>query len=236
MELERVATLIRNDGGHAEVVALDVTDDQSVADACERALAGGPVDVLVNNAGVFDQTPFLLQDPQQRRREMEVNFFGAQRMARALLPAMIRRSCGTIVNVSSIVGEIPCPSVSNYSATKAALNAWTHALRGEVGRHGIRLVVFIPNHTQTDRALETTRFDGVPALPVEDTVRELVRAIDRAPRSVAANPVFRMFLRLSKIFPRWAEGQMAATTRALLEPELPASPRPALDVGADRLS
>lgn len=215
-DLDRLVGEIRREGGDAVAVTLDVTSDASVENAVDEVLVRGPIDVLVNNAGVFEQRPFLAQDPAQRLREMDVNFFGAQRMARAVLPGMIARGRGTIVNVSSLVGAIPCPSVANYCATKAALNAWTHALRGEVGRYGIRMVVFMPSHTGTERAMATTRFDGVPALPVDYTVRQLLRAIDRAPRSMAASPVFRMFLRLAGIFPRWAERQMAATTRALL--------------------
>lgn len=215
-ELERLADEIQRAGGRAEPVTLDVTSDASVEAAIVQVLAGGPVDVLVNNAGIFEQRPFLAQDPEQRAREMNVNFFGAQRTTRAVLPAMIRRARGTIVNVSSLVGAIPCPSVANYCATKAALNAWTHAMRGEVGRHGIRMVVFMPSHTDTAQAMATTRFDGVPALPVDYTAQQLLRAIDRAPRSMAASPIFRMFLRLAGIFPRWAERQMAASTRALL--------------------
>jgi hypothetical protein len=79
------------------------------------------------------------------------------------------------------------------------------------------MVVFMPSHTARDEALATTRFDGVPALPVDYTVRQLLQAIDRAPPSMAASPVFRMFLRLAGIFPRWGERQMAASTRALVE-------------------
>jgi short-subunit dehydrogenase len=216
-ELEALAAEIGRAGGEAEILTLDVTSDASVDAAITEILARGPLDVLVNNAGIFDQRPFLAQDPAQRMREMDVNFFGAQRMTRAVLPAMIRRGQGTIVNVSSLVGAIPCPSVANYSATKAALNAWTHALRGEVAQHGIRMVVFMPSHTATEKALATTRFDGVPALPVDYAVRQLLLAIDRAPPSMAASPVFRMFLRLAGIFPRWGERQMAASTRALVE-------------------
>jgi short-subunit dehydrogenase len=215
-ELQTLAAEIVTAGGAAEVLAMDVTDDASAATAMARALTAGPIDVLVNNAGVFDQRPFLDQDAAWQRHEMDVNYFGAQRVTRAVLPSMMRRKSGTIVNVSSLVGAIPCPTVANYSGTKAALNAWSHALRGEVAQAGVRVVVFMPSHTDTEQARATTRFDGVPALPVDYTARQLVTAIDRAPRSFAASPVFRMFLRLAGLFPGWAERRMAASTRALL--------------------
>lgn len=200
-------------GVDAQPVVLDVTDDDSVRDGVRAALDRGPIDVLVNNAGIFGQDRFLAQDPAWRRREMDVNYFGPQRMACAVLPSMVARGSGTIVNVSSIVGAIPCPTVANYSGTKAALNAWSHALRGEVAHRGVKVVVFLPSHTDTAQAQETTTFEGVPALPVAYTVGQLLVAVDRAPRQFAASPVFRMFLRLAGLFPGWAEGRMAATTR-----------------------
>lgn len=214
--LEALAAEIAARGGRVDVIPMDVTDDDSVAAGIERALALGPIDVLVNNAGVFHQRCFLGQDPQHQRAEMEVNYFGALRVTAMVLPAMMRRRTGTIVNVSSLVGAIPCPTVANYSASKAALNAWTHALRGEVARHGIAVTVFMPSHTATEQAQRSTRFDGVPALSVDYTASQLLRAIDRAPRSMAASPVFRMFLRLAGMFPGWAERRMAGSTAALV--------------------
>lgn len=218
-ELEAIAERI---GPRAEVLPMDVTDDASVAAAIEAALARGPIDVLVNNAGVYDQRLFLDQDPAWQRREMEVNYFGALRVTRAVLPSMLARGVGTIVNVSSLIGAIPCPATASYCATKAALNAWSHALRGEVAHHGVRVVVFLPSHTDTAQA-QRTRYDGVRSLPVEYVAEELLRAMDRAPRSFAASPVFRVFLRLAGLFPAWAERQVAGSTRALVrELERPA--------------
>lgn len=207
--------LAREAGERAEVAILDVTDDESVERALAEILARGPVDVLVNNAGVYEQQLFLAQDPAWQRREMEVNYFGALRVTRAVLPSMLARGRGTIVNVSSLIGAIPCPATASYCASKAALNAWTHALRGEVAHRGVRTVVFMPSHTATEEA-QATSYDGVYALPVEYVAAELVRAIDRAPRSTAASPVFRAFLRLAGLFPGWAERRVAGSTTRLV--------------------
>ncbi|MFV8753138.1 SDR family NAD(P)-dependent oxidoreductase [Nannocystaceae bacterium ST9] len=214
--LRALAAEIAALGGRAEVVELDVSSDDSVARAAAEILAVGPLDVLINNAGVFQQRLFLDQDPAWARHEMEVNYFGAQRVARAILPAMLERRSGTLVNVASLLAAVPGATVANYCGTKAALVAWSHALRGEVERQGVRVVVFMPSHTATEAALENTRFDGVYALPVDYTAAQLVRASERAPRSMAASPVFRLFLRLAAVFPGWAERQMNASTRALL--------------------
>jgi short-subunit dehydrogenase len=136
---------------------------------------------------------------------------------RRVLPSMITRGSGIIVNVSSILGSVPAPTTSNYSATKAALNAWTHALRGEVERFGVRLVVFVAPHTQTELGA-AMQFDGVRSLPVEYTAQELCRAIDLAPRLYAASPVYRMLLRTAAYFPSFMERQMAGSVKRLLPP------------------
>lgn len=211
--LDALAAEIASMGSVAEVVELDVTSDVSVADAAARTHASGALDVIINNAGVYRQRVFLRLSPDEARRELEVNYFGAQRVVRALLPAMLERRQGTIVNVSSLLAAVPAATLANYCGSKAALSAWSHALRGELASQGVRVVVFMPSHTATE---STTRFDGVYALPVEYTARQLADAIARAPRSTTASPVYRAFVRLAAIFPAWAERQINASTRALL--------------------
>jgi short-subunit dehydrogenase len=214
--LEAVAAEARNRGAAGvQVVSLDVTDDASVRAGAEQILARGPVDVLINNAGGCEQAPFLQRTAAELEYEMSLNYFGAQRMVRALLPSMLERGCGTILNVSSLLAAVPCPTTANYSGAKAALNAWSHALRGEIAQRGVRVVVFMPSHTQTEGG-EHARFDGVYVLPLEYTVGQLLHALDHTPRSYTTSPFFRVFVWLAGVFPGWAERKMADTTRALL--------------------
>lgn len=216
--LETVATEIRAAGGQAEVLPMDVTDDASVAAGVKKLLWGGPCDVVVNNAGSCAQAPFLDQRLELQRAEMELNYWGAVRVARAMLPSMIARRQGVIVNVSSLLGSIASPTTANYGATKAALESWTFALRREVAGAGVQASVFVAPHTDTGTG-QATRFDGVKSLPIEYTVRELLVAIDRAPRRYAASPVYRFLLRLHGFFPHFMEGRVAASA-----PRLPAYP------------
>ena len=104
---------------------------------------------------------------------------------------------------------------ASYCAAKAALEAWTHAMRGEVAMHGVELSVFVAPHTQTEMG-RATRFDGVTSLPVEHTARGLVRAIDLRPRRASSSPVYEVFLRLAAWFPSFMERQLAHSVRALL--------------------
>jgi short-subunit dehydrogenase len=213
--LQQLAREIAAEGGHAEVLVMDLTDDASVEAGIERLLRGGPCDIVINNAGACEQAEFLVQEPARRRAEMELNYWGAQRVILALLPSMIRRGAGTIVNVSSLIGSIAAPTTANYSATKAALAAWSHALRGEVSRFGIQIVVFVAPHTDTAMG-RRIKFEGVVSLPVDYTVKELLRAVDRAPRQYAASPVYRLLLRLAGLFPAFMEGRVAASARPQL--------------------
>ena len=213
--LESVAGQIRRTGGNAQAIVLDVTSTESVDRAISEALASGRLDVLVNNAGSCLQREFSRCTDAELADEMSLNYFGAQRMIRAVLPTFVQQRSGLIVNVSSLVGSSAAPTTANYSASKAALEAFSHALRGEVARSGVHVTVFVAPHTQTELG-QRTEFRGVTSLPVAYVARELVHAIDRAPRRYAASPVYRLLLRLAAWFPRMMERQMLACVRHLL--------------------
>ncbi|WP_437538144.1 SDR family NAD(P)-dependent oxidoreductase [Sorangium sp. So ce726] len=221
--LRQLAGEIARAGGRAEVVPMDVTDDASVERGIARLLEAGPCDIVINNAGSCDQADFLVQRMETQRSEMDLNYWGAVRVTRALLPSMLLRRSGVVVNVSSMLGIVASPTTANYSATKAALNAWSHALRGEVGRFGIQVVVFVAPHTDTASG-RRVRFEGVVSLPVAYTVEALLRAVDRAPRQAAASPVYRLLLRLAGLFPAFIESRVAASARPHLLPSYEAAP------------
>jgi 3-oxoacyl-[acyl-carrier protein] reductase len=202
-------------GGQAQVLCLDVTQTEQVESGIARLLRHGPIDVLVNNAGVCSQVEFLRQSVEQQQTEMAVNYFGVQNMTRALLPSFVTRRQGAIVNVSSLLGSSAAPTTANYAATKAALEAYSQGLRGEVSRFGVRVTVFVAPHTQTELGCHT-EFRGVRSLPVAYVATQLVRAIDRMPARAAAGPVYCVLLRLSAWFPRWMERQMLQSVEHLL--------------------
>ncbi|HXA49766.1 MAG TPA: SDR family oxidoreductase [Candidatus Acidoferrum sp.] len=123
------------------VVQLDVDSDSSVA----KAFAGvGPVDVLVNNAGIGRMGSVEEMPLAEFRRVMETNFFGALRCMQAVLPGMRERRSGTIVNVTSVAGRIAGGAQGAYSASKWALEALSESLACEVKAFGIRVAVVEP--------------------------------------------------------------------------------------------
>lgn len=118
------------------VIDMDVTDDTSVDAAFAVIHAQGPVDVLINNAGVMYLGITEAFSIAQAKEQMETNYYGAIRTMQAVLPAMRAAKSGLIINTSSLVGQISPPFFSTYSATKHALEGYVQGLRYEVSRSG----------------------------------------------------------------------------------------------------
>src|SRR5438094_8011393 len=133
-----------------EVIPLDVTSTPSVQRAFETVAANGPVDVLVNNAGIGGATPLELTPQDEHRAMFETNYFGAIRCIQAVLPAMRERRRGTIVHVTSIAGLVSIPNQLPYSASKWALEGAGEALAHEMVRFGIRVVHVEPGVVKTN--------------------------------------------------------------------------------------
>lgn len=153
--------LVASHPGTAIAVALDVTKPEQVANAVEVADSRfGGVDVLVNNAGYGYRAAVEEGDDKEVNALFATNFFGTVAMIKAVLPGMRERRHGTILNVSSIAGQLAAPGSGYYSATKFALEGMSDALRKEVGPLGIRVSIIEPGAFRTDfagRSLQQTR-------------------------------------------------------------------------------
>lgn len=149
-------------GLELEVVELDVTSDDSVGAAFAAVHRGGPLDVLVNNAGIGGATPLEFTPDDEHRRMFETNYFGAIRCIRAVLPKMRESGRGAIVNVTSVAGRVATPNQIPYSASKWALECAGEALALEVYRFGIRVLNVAPGVVMTsifENSAEATRYD-----------------------------------------------------------------------------
>lgn len=129
-----------------KILALDVTNADSITEAVEAA---GPIDALVNNAGVGMLNVLEGAEMSKIRELFETNVFGAMAMTKAVLPHMRIRRSGVIVNVSSSVTIKPLPALSVYSASKAALNAFTESLALEASLFGVRAKLVLPGSAPT---------------------------------------------------------------------------------------
>ncbi|MCC5954088.1 MAG: SDR family NAD(P)-dependent oxidoreductase [Acidimicrobiia bacterium] len=130
--------------GRVRVVAMDVDDDESVQAAFATMLGEGPLDVVVNNAGVSGSGPVEEMPLAEFRRQMETNFFGALRCTQAVLPSMRERRRGWIVNMSSLAGRFVRPSMGAYAASKHALEAMSDALAQELAPFDVRVRLIEP--------------------------------------------------------------------------------------------
>lgn len=138
-------------GVMAEIVEGDVADENSVRDMVNQAQrALGHISVLINNAGVSCDALFTDTTPDMWQRTFDVNARGAYNTCRAVLPDMISRGCGSIINVSSVWGIYGGACEAAYSASKAALIGLTKALARETGPSGIRVNCIAPGVIDTD--------------------------------------------------------------------------------------
>ena len=170
-------------------VALDVTDSASVAAAVERAEAElGPIEVLVNNAGWDELKPFLDTDEAFWDRVIDVNFKGALRTTRALLPGMIERGFGRIVNIGSDAGRVGSSLESVYSGAKGGVIAFTKTIAREAARAGVTANVVCPGPTRTPL------LEGMAEQGGEKLVTSLERAVPMRrlgePEDIAAAVTF----------------------------------------------
>ncbi|MBA4285037.1 MAG: short-chain dehydrogenase/reductase [Xanthomonadaceae bacterium] len=134
-----------------EMLALDVTSDDSVAAAVAELLRReGRIDVLVNNAG-FGVAPAGAEEStiEQAKSIFDTNFFGIVRMTRAVVPAMRRQGSGRIINIGSVLGLLPMPYGALYSATKHAVEGYSESMDHELRTRGIRVSVVEPAFTKT---------------------------------------------------------------------------------------
>ena len=142
-ELEALAAAEELD---LHVIEIDVMSDEQVAKGVAKAeeIAGGAIDVLINNAGIGYAGPIELQDMQATQLIFDTNVYGPHRMSRAALPAMRRAKSGLIFNISSQLGRVIVPSAGHYSPTKFALEAMSEAMAYELVPHNVEVCVIQP--------------------------------------------------------------------------------------------
>lgn len=150
-------------------IKLDVTVEAQVSATTKL----GFVDILINNAGIAGYGNPLTMDLADAAREMDVNYFGALRMTRALAPAMIEKGDGMIVNVATAFAKVNLPIVGTYCASKAALLSLGQALRAYLADKGVRVITVMPTTIDTDMS----KGADVPKMTTEFVAGEILRHI-----------------------------------------------------------
>jgi short-subunit dehydrogenase len=214
--LAEVAHEISHLGRRAVLVIGDVTD----ASVRQRALSAaqaelGGLDILVNNAGVAAHGRFAEADPGRLRPIFEVNFFVPVEFIRQAIPILRAGHQPLVVNIGSILGERGAPHKSEYSASKFALHGFSEAVRPELARLGIDIMVVAVGPTKTehfDVLLEGTAelpWGDPPRMPAEKAARIVVDAMERCRRNVITGLRGRLLLLANRLFPGLVDRIMA---------------------------
>ncbi|MFY7745673.1 MAG: SDR family oxidoreductase [Erythrobacter sp.] len=145
-EADELIALAKAEDLKLHVIGIDVTELDQVNAGVKEAerINGGPLDVLVNNAGIGITSPVEVQDMTATRLIFDTNVFGPHRMARAVLPGMRKAQRGLIIQISSQLGRVITPWSGHYSATKFALEAMSEQLAYELVPHGIDVSIIEP--------------------------------------------------------------------------------------------
>jgi NAD(P)-dependent dehydrogenase (short-subunit alcohol dehydrogenase family) len=196
-------------GGGSVAVALDVSDRASFEaflDEAERQL--GPVDVVINNAGIMPVTPFVEEAEDSFRRQIEINLIGVIHGTQLAMERMLPRNSGHIVNIASQAGKAGFPGIATYSATKHAVVGLSEAVRAELRGHDVEISCVMPTVVNTEL---TAGVGQKWVKPVEATdVAEAIAEALEAPRfDVYVPKANGALLRAGALMPRAASEAVA---------------------------
>lgn len=191
--LETAVTTLAHAGkisGHP----LDVTDRASFAEFLDRARADGAghIDVLINNAGVMPVGHFLQQSDRAIHSAIDVNLVGVLNGSRLVLPEMVARRSGHIVNIASLAGVVPVPGQVVYAATKFAVVGMSTAMADEFAQHGVEVSVVMPPFTATELIAGTKGTGSSRPIAPEVIAGAVVRVLDKPKTHVAVPYPMRM--------------------------------------------
>ncbi|MGZ4161008.1 MAG: 3-ketoacyl-ACP reductase [Neobacillus sp.] len=183
--LEKVAAELAQYDVKVSAATADVTNLETVTHAVEHIKSDlGPLDILINNAGTAKFGGFLDLTPEEWEKIIQVNLMGVYNVTRAVLPGMIERKSGDIINISSTAGQKGAPVTSAYSASKFAVLGLTESLMLEVRKHNIRVTALTPSTVVTDLAIDTNLVSGNEdnVIHPEDLAELIVAGLKLNPR------------------------------------------------------
>ena len=184
-EIATVAASATANGVKAAYATADISNRIAVESAVEKITNElGMIDILINNAGTGTFGKFLELDPEVWEQQVRVNLFGVYYTTRAVLPAMIERQSGDIVNISSTAGKTGAAITSAYSASKFAVFGLSESLMQEVRKHNIRVTVLAPSTVVTDLAYSADLIKGDPekVMHPEDFAELIIAQLKLNPR------------------------------------------------------
>lgn len=180
--LQEVARLIRPMGREVSCIGADLSTKEGVNQAVRRAIRQmGQVDVLVNNTGIMPLGPVRAMSVSGWEMVVDINVWAPVRMTNLLLPQMLERGHGHVVNVASVAGLLPVPGMTAYVLSKFAMVGYTEALRAELADEGIDVTCICPGFTRTGLA----KFEGYGEGGLQEFGGRLMEIIGASPERVA---------------------------------------------------
>jgi len=215
--LDELATRLRASAGvEVDVVPADLTASEELRRVVNRLAAAPAIDLLVNNAGFSTLGKFATLDVEREANEIALNVVAPVRLTRAVLPGMLERRRGAVINVSSLAAFLPGPNLATYSSTKAYLNSFTEALHDELRGTGVRVQVLCPGLTRTEfhqrAGIDASGRPGFAWMSADEVVRISLEKLQMGSLVVVPgwmNQVFRFILHVGPRGPlRRANGRM----------------------------
>ncbi len=233
-ELERARATLAGEGLDVTALPCDVSDEEGmrtlVADVEENI---GPIDLLVNNAGIIQVGPSEAMTLEDYRHAMDVMFWGPLHATEAAIPGMRARRRGTVVNVTSIGAGVGIPHLAPYTAAKFASRGWSETLGAEAARHGVHVITVMPGLMRTgsfgralvkgQRHVEASLFALLSSLPLltvsaERAARRIVRAVEEGERFVVIGAPARLLRLAHALFPGLVVRTLGVVNRLLPGP------------------
>jgi short-subunit dehydrogenase len=204
------------------VVPTDVTRAQDRQNVLDRAVQQfGGLDVLINNAGIASWAHFADSTEPILRQIMEVNFFAPAELIRRAIPVLVDGQQPAVVNVASMCGRRAMPAWSEYSASKYALCGLTEALRGELARFDIDVLLIVPGLTRSEfsqhflKAEGRARIEFDRGMPPEQVAAGIIRSLKANRTETVLGGDARWMLRFHRCFPRLLDFLLARKVRKL---------------------
>lgn len=206
--LATLASEVKGKGGTLETIVSDITkpaDRQAMLDAAMKHFGG--LDVLVNNAGIGATGHFMDSEPQVLREIFETNYFAVCELTRLFIPILKAGRTPEIVNISSVVARRAYPARSLYSSSKFALAGWSEALRAELAKDGIDVLVVNPGLTQTNfsknmlEAKAKVSLDHKRGMTSEEVAAETLEAIRKGKSEITLTFQGKMLVFVTRFFP-----------------------------------
>lgn len=229
--LDELAAEIKASGGQIETVSADVTspDDRAKMVHAAQSKFGG-LDLLVNNAGIGSTGHYADVDFEHMRKIFEVNLFGLTETIRVFLPVLKESAKqGTkpaIVNIGSIAGKRGIPARSHYAASKFAVQGFSEALRAEVAKDGIDVLVISPGLTQTNFSKNMieqkakVQLDHMRGMTSEDVAKATLSSISRGKNETVLTLNGKLLVLVSRFLPRLADMISKKKVRSLFPEEI----------------